>query len=316
MSIIRVSQLSYGYHVSETVLQSVSFELESEKIMGLLGVNGAGKSTLIGILTGQLSVTEGQVSLFGLDYRYQRNSILKDIALVPQSYAFYPTLTVLENLHFFAQLRKDLERLDERVQDALDFCQMGDYRNKRACELSGGLKRRLNLAIGIVNEPKLLFLDEPTVGIDPVARAFILEAIKKLNQQRKVAIVYTSHHMQEIELLCDEVAVLDQGKILYQGQLAALKAEKGAYFSAQIKSNNDVLGLAAFCQKYGLHQEAEHVYGRLHDVRASDILSGFESSAEEHGFEITSLSVGSMSIEKVFFDLIDPELVERLSNES
>lgn len=315
MSIIKVEKLSYGYRSLEDVLSDVSFEMRSETILGLLGVNGAGKSTLIGILTGQLAVTSGKVALFGKEYQEHRNHILRDIALVPQSYAFYPTLTIEENLTFFAELRKDLGRISERVQDALGFCQLESYRGKRASELSGGLKRRLNLAIGIVNEPKLLFLDEPTVGIDPVARAFILEAIKRLNQQRKVSIVYTSHHMQEIEQLCDEVVVLEQGRILYQGDLSALKGQKGNYFSAQIKNLSEDSShiINAFCKKHGLHLEGTFIQGRVHGVRASDILAEFESQVSKEGLEIVAVSMGPLSIEKVFFDLIDPQLVERLS---
>lgn len=234
MLAFQIDKLSYQYSKAQPVISDLSLSLPAGKSLGLVGINGAGKSTLVGLLTGRLRPTVGELTVFNLNYADNRHAILKTLSLVPQGYAFYPTLSVQENVKLFASLRPDLTSVAERTEQALEFCQLENYQNILAARLSGGLQRRLNLAIGLVNQPKLLFLDEPTVGVDPVSREFILNAIAELKKQG-ISIVYTSHHMQEIELICDLVAVLHQGKILLQSDISELNQDLETMFLQLLK---------------------------------------------------------------------------------
>lgn len=149
-------------------------------------------------------------------------------ALVPQEYAFYPTLTARENLQFFAGLyRLTPAQFRERLSNCVEVCRLQDVLDQRTEQCSGGLKRRINLAIGLLAAPRILYLDEPTVGIDAVSRGYILDAIKQLKGNGST-IVYTSHYMEEVEALCDEVAVIDRGKLIAQGNVAQLLSATGS----------------------------------------------------------------------------------------
>ncbi|MGH8369837.1 MAG: ABC transporter ATP-binding protein, partial [Gammaproteobacteria bacterium] len=184
--------------------------------------NGSGKTTLISILTGLLSPASGRARIDGRSLPAQAHEIQAFSALVPQDYAFYPRLSVVENLRFFAgALAIPATESHARLDEALAVAGLETFTTTRAEHLSGGLKRRLNLAIGLLNRPQLLFLDEPTVGIDPQSRHFILEAIKRINTTG-TTVVYTSHYMEEVELLCDEIGVLDDGRLLAHGTLEQL----------------------------------------------------------------------------------------------
>lgn len=219
---IRVQDLSYRYpNTAEFALESVSLDVERGQCFGLLGPNGAGKTTLLSILTAILAVQTGEVRIAGRPLS-RTAEVRKLGAIVPQDFAFYPDLTGFENLNFFAGLYG--LRGDERKQSiatAVNTCQLQDVLSKSAETYSGGIKRRLNLAIGLLNKPEILYLDEPTVGIDAQSRQFILEAIKRLKSQG-MTIVYTSHYMEEVQAICDELAIIDHGKLVLQSSMAAL----------------------------------------------------------------------------------------------
>ncbi|HET6724401.1 MAG TPA: ABC transporter ATP-binding protein [Gammaproteobacteria bacterium] len=220
---IQVDALRFRYRGAQTdAIDALSLDIKTGSLFGLLGPNGSGKTTLISLLSGLLTAQSGQIRINDRPMPEERRAIQMDMALVPQEYAFYPRLSVIENLRFFAGAQNvgaPLRR--NRIAEAVAATGLGGFEKKRAQHLSGGLKRRLNLAIGLLNAPRVLFLDEPTVGIDPQSRHFILEAIKRINADG-TTIIYTSHYMEEVEALCDEIAILDQGRVIARGDLQAL----------------------------------------------------------------------------------------------
>lgn len=220
---IDIEDLTFRYaHAPQAAIHDLSLHIRSGSLFGLLGPNGSGKTTLISILTGLLVPVSGQACIDGHVLPAQARAVQAFSALVPQEYAFYPRLSVTQNLRCFAGvLGIAATERHARLHTALNVTGLTDFINRRADRLSGGLKRRLNLAIGLLNRPRLLLLDEPTVGIDPQSRHFILETIKQLNAQG-TTVVYTTHYMEEVEMLCDEIGVLDQGRLLAHGTLAEL----------------------------------------------------------------------------------------------
>jgi ABC-2 type transport system ATP-binding protein len=227
--VIEVQSLSFRYPGAERdALQGLSLQVKAGSLFGLLGPNGSGKTTLISILTGLLQPGAGAISIGGEALPTGMRMVQGFSALVPQDCAFYPRLTVGENLRFFGgALSLGGAELDARLQEVSAVADLESFASTRAEHLSGGLKRRLNLAIGLLNRPRLLFLDEPTVGIDPQSRQFILDAIKRLNAEG-ATVVYTSHYMDEVQQLCDSIGVLDGGKLLARGTLdELLKAHPG-----------------------------------------------------------------------------------------
>lgn len=222
---IEIAQLHYQYPGAESAaLKGVDLNIATDSLFGLLGPNGAGKTTLLSILSGLLPAPAGAVHIDGADISNADSHWRRNISLVPQEYAFYPTLTVAENLRVFAGVQgiRGVQRA-QRIDEVCQLASLQDRLEQRAASLSGGLKRRLNIAIGLLNRPRLLLLDEPTVGIDPQSRRFILEAIRDIHQQG-TAIVYTSHYMEEVQFLCDRIAILDRGAVLLEDSLAQLLA--------------------------------------------------------------------------------------------
>ncbi len=207
-------------------LDKLSLSVRDGSLFGLLGPNGSGKTTLISILAGTLTSSAGQVAVGGNDLPAARAAAQALCALVPQEYAFYPTLTVAENLIFFADVQS-IPRMERggRIGDALVVAGLENAAATRAERLSGGMKRRLNLAIGLLNRPRLLLLDEPTVGIDPQSRRFILESIQRINRGG-TTVVYTSHYLEEVEALCDDIGILDDGRLIAHGTREQLAGER------------------------------------------------------------------------------------------
>jgi len=224
--IIRVEDLCKKYGPSEAV-RGISFQVHPGEFFGLLGPNGAGKTTVIGILTGWIEPTRGRVEVLGMNLHLRPREAKKKIGLVPQSFAFYPTLTARENLSFFGRLYGLKGRyLEERMTHVLGIASLEDRAGQAVGTFSNGMKRRLNIAIGLLHEPALLILDEPTVGVDAQSRTQILESIKKLNSEG-VTILYTTHYIEEAEDLCSRVAILDLGKIAALGTPRALVQSLG-----------------------------------------------------------------------------------------
>ncbi|MGF6147930.1 Fluoroquinolones export ATP-binding protein Rv2688c/MT2762 [Kingella potus] len=217
---IQIQSLSHQYpQAAAPALDKVSFEIAKGECLGLLGHNGAGKTTLMSLLAGLQPVQQGAILFDGKPLHRLPRAERQKIGLVPQDFAFYPQLSVWDNLLFFASLYRlrDQGSLKKLIAQA----GLEAHTHKAAKHLSGGLKRRLNFAIGLVNAPQLVFLDEITVGIDPQSRRFILDSVADLTQQG-VTVVYTSHYLPEIEQLCSKIALLQHGHLVYHGSLNTL----------------------------------------------------------------------------------------------
>ena len=199
----------------------MSFDIADGECLGLLGHNGAGKTTLMSLLAGLQPVRHGAVLFDGKPLHRLSRAERQKIGLVPQDFAFYPQLSVWDNLLFFASLYKMRDK--NKLRGLIEQAGLQEHAHKAAKHLSGGLKRRLNFAVGLVNAPQLVFLDEITVGIDPQSRRFILDSVADLTRQG-VTVVYTSHYLPEIEQLCSKIALLQHGRLVYQGSLDALLA--------------------------------------------------------------------------------------------
>lgn len=198
--------------------------IKEGEIFGFLGPNGAGKTTTISILSGLYTKFSGDVKIFNKDIKKQSFDIKKQMGVVPQDLALVDDLTAYENVTFFAKLYGlKGEKLKSSVQETLEFVGLWDRKNDFPTKFSGGMKRRLNIACAIVHKPKLIIMDEPTVGIDPQSRNNILETVKKLNEQGST-IIYTSHYMEEIEAVCTDICIMDHGKIIARGNKEELKS--------------------------------------------------------------------------------------------
>lgn len=198
-------------------LNHLSLNVPRGDIFGLLGPNGSGKTTLIHCILALLRYDNGEIHVFGKKMTPASREIRQQIGLVPQTPSVYNELSVYENIDYFCSLYVD-DRTKRRrlVEEAIDFVQLGEFRKMHPKKLSGGLLRRLNLACGIAHRPRLIFLDEPTVAVDPQSRNRILEGIKALNEDG-ATIVYTTHYMEEVEMICNRLAILDHGQVLQTG---------------------------------------------------------------------------------------------------
>ncbi|QIA27895.1 ABC transporter ATP-binding protein [Thermaerobacter sp. PB12/4term] len=205
----------------------ISFAVEPGETFGLLGPNGAGKSTTLAIIAGLLRPDGGEVEVGGFSLAARRREAQRLLGVVPQDLALYPELTAAQNMGHFAALRglRGAERR-RQIEEALQLVGLAEHAGQRVERFSGGMKRRLNIAIGLLGRPRLLLLDEPTVGIDPQSRRHILEAIRKLAASG-IAVLYTSHYMEEVEFLCRRVAIMDHGRIIAQGPLDEVRALAG-----------------------------------------------------------------------------------------
>ena len=217
MNIIEVKELTKVYSGRKAV-DRINFEIKKGEVFGLLGPNGAGKTTTISMLSCLIPPTSGDAHIEGKSIIKEPIEVKKRIGVVPQDIALYPTLSAKENLFFWGEMYGlGGRRLKEKVDEVLQIVGLTERSKDRINKYSGGMKRRINIAVGLLPSPKLLILDEPTVGVDPQSRTNILESLRKLNKDG-LTILYTSHYMEEVEFLCDRVAVMDLGKIIPRGR--------------------------------------------------------------------------------------------------
>lgn len=225
-SIIEINNLVKWFNQAEhPSLDGIDLEIVEGEKFGFFGPNGAGKTTLISILCNILKPTSGNVqySLEGKQLSIQQ--ILPTVGFVPQDFAFYPELTPVQNLKYFGALYMvQKNELKSKIDHLLETLGLDHVRNKKISTFSGGMKRRVNLAIGLINDPKILFLDEPTVGVDVQSKVAIISLLEELNQ-KGTTIIYTSHHLKEAEDFCDRIALLDNGKIIAMDNLQSLLSQ-------------------------------------------------------------------------------------------
>lgn len=290
-ALLTLTDVSFRYPGADReAVCKVSLQPQAGEVFGLLGPNGAGKSTLMALISGLLAPQSGRIVR-----QPQR------FALVPQELAFYPMLSCRENLEFFAGvqgLRGAEQR--QRVQHCIELAQLQAAADQRAGLCSGGLKRRLNFAIGMLTDPDLLLLDEPTVGVDPQSRAHLLAAVARLRQQGKT-LIYTSHYMEEVQALCDRVAIIDHGRVLVQGRLDALLTEaepalrvRFAEPPTELEWSQLPTGFAALPL-----DGQDHRFQKTAEQNWSTLLAHFE----RHGLHCQQLQYGHRHLEDLFLQL-------------
>lgn len=223
MGIITIDGVCKDYK-RKRALDGVCLDVQEGELFGLLGVNGAGKTTLIKILCGLTKKTSGTITVNGFNLDRDVDKIKEIVDVSPQETAVANNLTVKENLAFFANIYNIND--EATASELVETFHLGEVLNQRAKTLSGGYKRRLSIAVALISKPKILFLDEPTLGLDVFARRELWAIIKKL--QKRVTIILTSHYLEEIENLCDRVAILSQGKLLQTGTIAEIKQRTNA----------------------------------------------------------------------------------------
>ncbi|WP_310550830.1 ABC transporter ATP-binding protein [Paenibacillus glufosinatiresistens] len=223
MNVLEIRNLTKKFG-EVTAVDNLSLNVREGEIFGFLGANGAGKSTVIHMVASLLRATQGGIEVLGKDLAKHRRFAKLNIGIVPQDIAIYEEMTAYENVSFFAGLYGLRgNELRERSEEALEFVGLGDKRKEFPKNFSGGMKRRLNIACAIAHRPKLIIMDEPTVGIDPHSRNYILESVRKLNAMG-CTIIYTSHYMEEVEEICTRIVILDHGKIIAEGTKDQLKS--------------------------------------------------------------------------------------------
>ena len=299
-----------------TAVDDVSFEAQAGTVFGLLGPNGAGKSTAINCISGLLTPTAGRVAVDGHDVVKDGRAARAALGVVPQELALYDDLPAIDNLRYWGKaygMRGKV--LEDRVATVLEKIGLADRAKDLPKEFSGGMKRRLNFGCGIVHEPKLLLLDEPTVGVDPQSRAKLFDLVEA-HREAGACVLYTTHYMEEAERLCDSLAIIDHGKVIAHGTVAGLKAQLGA---------RDALQLAG--QFPGDTTKAA-IDSLARDIADLEILSQGEdsllltlSNASQHlpkifaaismgGGNVTETSLRSPNLETLFLLLTGKELRE------
>ncbi len=210
---------------SVRAVDGIDFRVDEGELFSLLGPNGAGKTTTISMISGLVTPSQGSISILGIDLAAHPVAARAQIGIVPQEIALYPRLTARQNLEFFGRIygmRGD--SLRSRIDELLDFVELRDRASDRVETFSGGMKRRVNIAAGLIHSPRILYMDEPTVGVDPQSRRRILDLISHLKEEQGIAIIYTTHLMEEAEELSDRVGIIDHGKLIAVGSLDSLVA--------------------------------------------------------------------------------------------
>lgn len=297
---IQIEALSKLYNEVKA-LDNLSLTIPEHSIFGLLGPNGAGKTTLMSILNGLLTYDAGKVTFFGLPLSQNIEAIRARCSLIPQSLAFYEHLTVKENLDFFAGIQGiNGKSFTRNFQYAVETNRLASMLERRAVTLSGGQKRRLNIAIGLLNNPDVLFFDEPTVGIDPESRNDILDSIKAYAHDNKT-IVYTSHYMPEIEKICDKVAIINAGKIIQQGTID------------EMINNQEAQQVVV--ELYPQAQPIDALFEKLETVKVINnetllidstevsVITLLLSTVEHHKLKVKHIRYGTTTLESMFIQL-------------
>ncbi len=300
---IEVRDVSWRYpRQAEPALNAISFNVAEGACFGLLGPNGAGKSTLFSLMSGMRRVRHGDIRIAGHSARTELRRVRSMIALAPQDFAFYPPLTTRENLRFFAgAYGLETSLWSQRFEEVIDICRLSEVVDRRAETYSGGLKRRLNLAIALLNKPRILYLDEPTVGIDARSRILIVEAVARIRSEG-ATIIYTSHYMEEVETLCDSLAVIDKGRVVAQGPI-------GDFVSAREPGRVRIkLGAAPPAETRGAleAQGARFIDARQFDapVAAPADIADLIRRLASMGLEPAQVRYGENRLEQVYVSLI------------
>lgn len=305
---IKVENLKKTYG-TQVALNGISFDIADGEFYGLLGPNGAGKTTTISIISTILEQDSGNITINNMDLSANKMACKKIIGVVPQEIALYDKLTAQENLEFWGSLYNvEKSLLKKRISETLELLGLADRRNDKVKTYSGGMKRRINIASALLHEPKILFMDEPTVGIDPQSRNLIFEVVEKLHK-KGMTIVYTTHYMEEAERFCDRIGIIDKGEIIVQGTLKELRdfsemkesiivryANTGSEIENKIQEN--LKGDFAIA-------DSEIIFSS-HDVKAD--LPRVIMQCTEIGLELSAIDIQKVNLETIFLKLTGKQL--------
>lgn len=306
-AILNAVDLYKSYDDVEAV-KGISFEIGRGEIFSLLGPNGAGKTTTISMLSCLLAPTKGTASVDGHSVLTEAKRVKEIIGVVPQEIALYPTLSARENLAFWGKmygLRGTW--LKESIENVLDVAGLSERADAKIETYSGGMKRRINIAVGLLHQPKVLFMDEPTVGIDPQSRRRILDNVKELNQEG-LTVLYTTHYMEEAEELSDRIGIIDHGKLIAIGTLDELTKMVGEFDSLRVGIDHDGLDteklVADIGKIKGIIQAAiDNDELILQAEEANTVLSSIVTAIDKAGGRIRSLKIEEPNLEAVFLHL-------------
>ncbi|MGL4742494.1 MAG: ABC transporter ATP-binding protein [Sarcina sp.] len=292
------------------ILDNVSFEVNSGEIYGLIGPNGAGKSTLLNIITGILDQNSGEVFVCGNNIRTREIEAKKCIGYVMQDLALIETLTAKDNLEYFGALYGlSGKLLKERIDEVLEITGLKDTGKKKINKFSGGMKRRLNIAIGMVHHPRILILDEPTVGVDAQSRNHIFSFIRKIVKEWGTTVLYTSHYMEEVEELCDKIFIMDEGKEIAKGSQREIKNIYAKNRKVEFYANGiDVKDIVAIEEIEGVIKVKENrdkiVVVANNDFRISSVVMTLEG----RGKVIDNIITVEEKLESIFLSLTGKSL--------
>jgi ABC-2 type transport system ATP-binding protein len=314
MKIIEVGNLVKKFK-TVTAVDGISFDVDEGELFGLLGPNGAGKTTLMRMLATLLPATSGTATVAGYSIQKQRNQVRSGIGMVFQEPALDRQLTGRENLDFHGRLygmRKDLRK--ERVREVLELVELADRADELVQTYSGGMQRRLEIARGLMHSPKVLFLDEPTLGLDTQTRRKIWDYIRRMNETRKTTIILTTHYMEEADVLCDRVGIIDRGKIVAIDTPEKLKNLIGA----------DVVTLEMDCGDCEVFRKLDYIKDTVrHGNKVSLMVENGERKipklmtfADSHGVKVHSVELHKPSLEDVFLRFTGSTLRDREEDSS
>jgi len=304
VAIVETRDLTKVFNGRKAV-DSLDLEIEEGELFGLLGPNGAGKSTTVAMLSTILPPTRGTAIVGGYDIMRQAKEVRSIIGVVPQEFGLYDDLTAEENLAYLGKLHGvEGSKLRKRTDELLRLVQLKDRANDRVKTFSGGMKHRLNLAAGLIHEPRLIFLDEPTTGLDPQARLAVWELIRKF-QSEGVTILLTTHYMEEADYLCGRVAIMDKGKVIALDSPARLKRSIGKLEIIEMKAKGVSGNLPAELRKLkGVKKVARTSEGlRVLTPVADEVVARVVTLASFAGVRIDSLNVIQPTLEDVFIKL-------------
>ncbi|WP_047979822.1 ABC transporter ATP-binding protein [Ornithinibacillus contaminans] len=287
-------------------VKNLNMYIEKGEIVGLLGPNGAGKSTAISMLSSLVEPTSG-------DVRFENKSIIKNpasfrrvVGMVPQEIALYTDLTAEENLHFFGRIYNLRgKELKQKMDEVLELIGLSDRRKDVVKKFSGGMKRRLNIGVAMLHDPEIIIMDEPTVGIDPQSRNYILETVKRLNEERQVTVLYTSHYMEEVEYLCDRIYIMDKGNLIASGTKDEIKQILSSERTVSIRTErlNE-----AFIAELKENPFVSHVTVADKEViiivpKEANMFVEITRIADISNVELTSVDIKTPTLEDVFLHL-------------
>jgi ABC-2 type transport system ATP-binding protein len=307
---ILVAQELHKSYGDNHAVNGVSLQVARGEVFGLLGPNGAGKTTTISMLTGLFPPDSGSITVDGLDLTKETNAVKAKLGLVPQDLALYPTLSARQNLMFFGRIYGlKGKQLRQRVDEVLEMIGLTDRADDAVSKYSGGMKRRVNIGAGLLHRPEILFLDEPTVGVDPQSRNAIFESVEALNRAG-MTVIYTTHYMEEAQRLCHRIAIVDEGRLVALDTPTALIRSLGGGVVMLGVAEGSPEDLADRIAEIAAVKSASRTDGqvKVETQRLQEALMGTLDLTNKLDVRITSLEILEPNLESVFLHLTGKKL--------